>query len=134
MAFISAFGCDTGAYFSGYFLGKNKLCPALSPKKTVEGAIGGIVTASVLCLLYGLWINRFYPIVGVNVLLLCGLVGFFGSILSEIGDLAASSVKRQVGIKDYGNLLPGHGGVLDRFDSVILTTPVLYYIMLFLIH
>ena len=67
-------------------------------------------------------------------LLLCGLVGFFGSILSQIGDLAASSIKRHVGIKDYGNLLPGHGGVLDRFDSVILTTPVLYYVMLFLIH
>ena len=110
LAFISAFGCDTGAYFSGYFLGKNKLCPALSPKKTIEGSIGGIM------------------------LLLCGLVGFFGSILSQIGDLAASSIKRQVGIKDYGNLLPGHGGVLDRFDSVILTTPVLYYVMLFLIH
>ena len=60
--------------------------------------------------------------------------GFFGSILSQIGDLAAFSIKRQVGIKDYGNLLPGHGGVLDRFDSVILTTPVLYYVMLFLIH
>ena len=134
LAFISAFGCDTGAYFSGYFLGKNKLCPALSPKKTIEGSIGGIITALVLCLLYGLWINRFLPIAGVNVLLLCGLVGFFGSILSQIGDLAASSIKRQVGIKDYGNLLPGHGGVLDRFDSVILTTPVLYYVMLFLIH
>ena len=134
LAFISAFGCDTGAYFSGYFLGKNKLCPALSPKKTIEGSIGGIITALVHCLLYGLWINRFHPIAGVNVLLLCGLVGFFGSILSQIGDLAASSIKRQVGIKDYGNLLPGHGGVLDRFDSVILTTPVLYYVMLFLIH
>lgn len=134
LAFISAFGCDTGAYFTGYFLGKNKLCPALSPKKTIEGSVGGILTAVVLCLLYGVWITKYYPLEGVNVLLLCGLIGFCGSILSQIGDLAASSVKRQVGIKDYGNLMPGHGGVLDRFDSVIMTAPVLYYIMLFLIQ
>ncbi len=133
LAFISAFGCDTGAYFSGYFLGKHKLCPALSPKKTIEGSVGGIITSIALCLLYGVWINKTYPIEGVNVLLLCGLIGFAGSIISQIGDLAASSIKRQVGIKDYGNLMPGHGGVLDRFDSVIMTAPVLYYIMLFLI-
>lgn len=133
LAFISAFGCDTGAYFTGYFLGKHKLCPALSPKKTIEGSVGGIITAVVLCLLYGVWINKNYTLEGVNVLLLCGLIGFAGSIISQIGDLAASSIKRQVGIKDYGNLMPGHGGVLDRFDSVIMTAPVLYYIMLFLI-
>ena len=133
LAFISAFGCDTGAYFTGYFLGKNKLCPVLSPKKTIEGSVGGIITSIVLCLLYGVWINKTYPMDNVNVLLLCGLIGFAGSIISQIGDLAASSIKRQVGIKDYGNLMPGHGGVLDRFDSVIMTAPVLYYIMLFLI-
>ncbi|MBQ2879863.1 MAG: phosphatidate cytidylyltransferase, partial [Anaerotignum sp.] len=79
-------------------------------------------------------INKTHPIDDVNVLLLCGLIGFAGSIISQIGDLAASSIKRQVGIKDYGNLMPGHGGVLDRFDSVIMTAPVLYYIMLFLIR
>ena len=86
-----------------------------------------------LCLLYGVWINQTHPIADVNVLLLCGLIGLAGSIISQIGDLAASSIKRQVGIKDYGNLMPGHGGVLDRFDSVIMTAPVLYYIMLFLV-
>lgn len=134
LVFITAFGCDTGAYFTGYFLGKHKLCPALSPKKTIEGSVGGVITAAVLSVLYGLWINRYYPLDGVNVLLLCGLTGFFGSFLAQIGDLAASSIKRQTGIKDYGNLMPGHGGVLDRFDSVILTAPVLYYIMLFLIQ
>lgn len=134
LVFITAFGCDTGAYFTGYFLGKHKLCPALSPKKTIEGSVGGVITATVLAILYGLWINRYYPLDGVNVLLLCGLTGFFGSFLAQIGDLAASSIKRQTGIKDYGNLMPGHGGVLDRFDSVILTAPVLYYIMLFLIR
>lgn len=134
LAFISAFGCDTGAYFTGYFLGKNKLCPVLSPKKTIEGSVGGVITSVVLCLLYGVWINKYYPVTGVNVLLLCGLVGLIGSCLSQIGDLAASSIKRQVGIKDYGNLMPGHGGVLDRFDSVIMTAPVVYYIMFFLIQ
>lgn len=134
LVFITAFGCDTGAYFTGYFLGKHKLCPALSPKKTIEGSVGGVITATVLSVFYGLWINRYYPMGEVNVLLLCGLTGFFGSFLAQIGDLAASSIKRQTGIKDYGNLMPGHGGVLDRFDSVILTAPILYYIMLFLIR
>ncbi len=134
LAFFAAFGCDTGAYFTGYFLGKNKLCPALSPKKTIEGAVGGVITATVLSILYGVWINKHYPLEGANILLICGLTGFFGSLLSQIGDLAASSIKRQAGIKDYGNLMPGHGGVLDRFDSVILTAPVVYYIMLFLIQ
>ncbi len=134
LAFISAFGCDTGAYFTGYFVGKKKLCPALSPKKTIEGAIGGTIISVLLCLLYGAWINKYHPVADANILLLCGLVGFVGSIFSQVGDLAASSIKRQVGIKDYGNLMPGHGGVLDRFDSVIMTAPVLYYIMLFLIR
>ncbi|MGN0134449.1 MAG: phosphatidate cytidylyltransferase [Anaerotignum sp.] len=134
LVFITAFGCDTGAYFTGMFLGKHKLCPALSPKKTIEGSVGGVITATVLSILYGLWINKYYPLEGANILLLCGLTGFFGSFLAQIGDLAASSIKRQTGIKDYGNLMPGHGGVLDRFDSVILTAPVLYYIMLFLIQ
>ena len=134
LAFIAAFGCDTGAYFTGVFLGKNKLCPALSPKKTIEGSIGGILTATIVSVLYGVWINRYYPLEDTNLLLLCGLTGFFGSFLAQIGDLAASSIKRQTGIKDYGNLMPGHGGVLDRFDSVLLTAPVLYYIMLFLIQ
>lgn len=134
LAFIAAFGCDTGAYFTGVFFGKHKLCPALSPKKTIEGSVGGILTATIASLLYGFWIDKYYPLEGANLLLLCGLTGFFGSFLAQIGDLAASTIKRQTGIKDYGRLLPGHGGVLDRFDSVLLTAPVLYYIMLFLIQ
>ncbi len=132
LAFIAAFGCDTGAYFAGVTLGKHKLIPALSPKKTIEGSVGGILTATVLALLYGLWVQKSFVLEGVNVLLLCGLTGFFGSFLAQIGDLAASAMKRMTGIKDFGNLIPGHGGVLDRFDSVILTAPVVYYIMLLL--
>lgn len=134
LAFIAAFGCDTGAYFVGVTCGKHKLIPTLSPKKTIEGSIGGIATATILALLYGWWIQSNFEIEDVNILLLCGLTGFFGSFLAQIGDLAASAMKRYTGIKDFGNLIPGHGGVLDRFDSVILTAPVVYYIMWFLVN
>lgn len=133
LAFIAAFGCDTGAYFVGITFGKHKLIPSLSPKKTIEGSIGGVVTATALSLAYGYWLGTFISFEEVNILLLCGLMGFFGSLLAQIGDLAASSMKRVTGIKDFGKLFPGHGGVLDRFDSVILTAPALYYIMLFFI-
>ncbi len=134
LAFISAWGCDTGAYFTGVTIGKHKLIPTLSPKKTIEGSIGGIITATILALLYGWFIEKNFPLEEVNVFLLCGLTGVFGSILSQIGDLAASAMKRYTGIKDFGKLIPGHGGILDRFDSVLLTAPVVYYIMMFLIQ
>ena len=134
LPFIAAFACDTGAYFVGISIGKRKLISSLSPKKTVEGSIGGIVTATLLALLYGWWIEKSFVLEGVNIQLLCGLTGFIGSFLAQIGDLAASAMKRMTGIKDFGKLIPGHGGVLDRFDSVILTAPVVYYIMLFLIR
>ncbi|MFV0314132.1 MAG: phosphatidate cytidylyltransferase [Anaerotignum sp.] len=133
LAFIGAFGCDTGAYFVGITMGKHKLIPSLSPKKTIEGSIGGIVTATLLSLGYGVIIGNMVVFDNVNLLLLCGLSGFFGSFLAQIGDLAASAMKRFTSIKDFGKLIPGHGGVLDRFDSVILISPVLYYIMFFLI-
>ncbi len=132
LAFIAAFGCDTGAYFTGVAFGKHKLIPDLSPKKTIEGSVGGIVTATILALAYGIWLQTSFEMEGVNVLLLCGLTGFFGSFLAQIGDLSASAMKRMTGIKDFGHLMPGHGGVLDRFDSVILTAPIVYYIMLLL--
>ena len=134
LVFISAFGCDTGAYFTGRFLGKHKLCVDLSPKKTVEGAIGGVITAVIISVIYGIIIERYFVFEGVNTILVCTLTGFIGSILSQLGDLAASAVKRYKGIKDYGNLIPGHGGILDRFDSVLFTSPVVYYVMFFLIE
>ena len=134
IVFIAAFGCDTGAYFIGITFGKHKLIPALSPKKTIEGSIGGIVTATLISLAYGYVIAGFISFEDVNVLLLCGLAGFFGSLLAQIGDLSASAMKRISGIKDFGKLIPGHGGVLDRFDSVMLTAPALYYLMFFLIQ
>ncbi len=134
LVFLSAFGCDTGAYFVGVTLGKHKLIPDLSPKKTIEGSIGGILTATILCLIYGYVIGKYFKMEDVNILLLCGMTGFIGSILAQIGDLAASAMKRMVGLKDFGRLIPGHGGVLDRFDSVILTAPAVYYLMFFLIR
>lgn len=133
LAFISAWGCDTGAYFTGVTIGKHKLIPTLSPKKTIEGSLGGIITAGIIAFVYGCIIKRYITLENINVVLLCVLTGVIGSVLSQIGDLAASAIKRYTGIKDFGNLIPGHGGILDRFDSVLLTAPVVYYIMLFLV-
>ena len=115
---------DTCAYFSGYFFGKRKLCPEISPKKTVEGAIGGVlgdvVVCSVLALVFtfitGYSVNWFSFVIFVPV----------GAILAILGDLCASIIKRQTGIKDYGKIMPGHGGVMDRFDSWIFVAPALY--------
>ncbi|MEA4815847.1 MAG: phosphatidate cytidylyltransferase [Lachnospiraceae bacterium] len=133
LAFICAWGCDTGAYFSGMLFGRHKLNPALSPKKTVEGAIGGVITSVTIGFIYGMSIEKAFPIEGVNSLLLCVVTSGAGAVLSQIGDLAASSIKRYTDIKDYGNAIPGHGGILDRFDSVLLTAPAVYYILLALL-
>lgn len=123
---FTAFGTDIFAYFSGYFFGKHKLCPKISPKKTVEGAIGGVLGSIALCTFFGyvaseVWIPHF------------ALIGLFGSIAAQAGDLTASVFKRKMGIKDYGNLIPGHGGVLDRFDSVLFTAPFVYYYIILVI-
>lgn len=117
---IIAWGTDTFAYFTGMFLGKNKLCPRLSPKKTIEGAIGGVVGAVAITILFANYFN-------IGNLTGIGLIALIGSVSSQVGDLTASKIKRIAGIKDYGNLMPGHGGVMDRFDSVIFITPLVYY-------
>ncbi len=124
-----AWGGDTCAYFAGFLFGKRKMAPHLSPKKTIEGAIGGILGSVVLTWLV-LWIYSFLkPIIehsavsyslDMPVMVLVGIVAALGSFLGIIGDLFASAVKRQAGIKDYGNIMPGHGGVMDRFDSILL--------------
>lgn len=121
LIFISAFGTDTMAYFSGYFLGKHKLCPNLSPKKTIEGAVGGVLGSALLSFLFGL---AFAP----DHAVLYGISGLAASPFAQAGDLIASAFKRKMGIKDYGKLIPGHGGIMDRVDSVLLTAPVIYYI------
>ncbi len=127
LIFICAWGSDTGAYFFGVFLGKRKLAPVLSPKKTIEGAIGGIFVASLLAFIFGWIVTR--SVTQVNITLPCTLIGASGAILSIFGDLAASAIKRQTGVKDFGKIIPGHGGVLDRFDSIIFTAPCVYIVM-----
>ena len=115
--FICSWVSDVFAYFVGRLLGKHKLIPEISPKKTVEGSIGGIVFAVLAMLLFGFVVDSFFDAITVNYLVL-GLMGFVLSIISQIGDLIASSLKREYDVKDYSNLLPGHGGIADRFDSI----------------
>ncbi len=122
IAFVIAFSADSGAYFVGKAFGKNKLCPNISPNKTVEGAIGGILCAVIFVELYGLVLDKAF---GFDVIYAYGVVyGFLGAIGSIVGDLSFSVIKRQIGIKDYGNLIPGHGGILDRFDSMMIVAPL----------
>ncbi|MTI69994.1 MAG: phosphatidate cytidylyltransferase [Firmicutes bacterium] len=120
LVFIIAWATDTFAYFFGQLFGKRKLCPRLSPKKTIEGAIGGVIGSFILTLIY-------LKVFNIPNLILLSVLSILGSILSQIGDLAASKIKRTVGIKDFGNIMPGHGGVLDRFDSIIFISPFIYY-------
>ena len=132
ISFICAWGCDTGAYFTGVAIGKHKLIPSLSPKKTIEGSIGGIVLATIIGFIYGNIIDKYFILEDVNIILVCCITCLVGSVLAQIGDLVASAIKRYTNIKDFGKLIPGHGGIIDRFDSVLLTAPVVYYLMLLL--
>lgn len=124
---FSAFGTDICAYFAGVTLGKHKLCPKISPKKSIEGSIGGILGSMLLCGLFGYFAANEYMVH-------CIVIGFLGGIVSQFGDLTASIFKRKMGIKDYGNLIPGHGGILDRFDSVLFTAPLVYYYIVLVIQ
>lgn len=120
--FLLSFVSDSGAYFAGVFLGKHKLAPQISPKKTVEGMIGGIVAAVVGVVIFCLVLKYFFGFtVNYSAIIVYGIVG---SCVCVFGDLCFSVIKRQTGIKDYGNLIPGHGGILDRFDSTIFVAPV----------
>lgn len=126
MVFISSWGSDTCAYFAGRFFGKHKLAPVLSPKKTVEGAIGGAIGAAVIGYIYSVIYMMFNPIFDTKqIFIIIGVIAV-AAILSQIGDLAASAIKRYFEVKDYGKLFPGHGGVLDRFDSVLMVAPFIY--------
>ena len=130
LIFISAWGSDTGAYFTGIAVGKHKLCPTLSPKKTVEGSIGGIVFAVAVALIFGYVMNFTYGSNnGLNMIIALAITTFFAAICSQLGDLSASAIKRFTGIKDFGKLMPGHGGVLDRFDSIMFTAPIVFLMM-----
>ena len=130
LALITAWMSDTGAYFSGKFLGRNKLCPDVSPKKTIEGFFGGIISCIISLIIIACIFNNliFHEKQHINYFLII-IMGLIGSMISTLGDLYFSVVKRKYGVKDFGNLMPGHGGILDRFDSVIFVAP---YVFLFL--
>ena len=127
LVFVAAWACDTGAYFTGYFLGKHKMAPEISPKKTVEGAVGGVVVGVLGMVVSCLIFNKVTDATA-NVLFVA-LVTPFLSFAGMMGDLVASYIKRATGIKDYGNIMPGHGGVLDRFDSVLTVAPLMFVIV-----
>ncbi len=127
LAVLLTFVTDAGAYFAGVFLGKHRGITKVSPNKSVEGYIGGFATGVVFAILYGLVASKIAA-ASVNLLSLA-LCGLFGALATEVGDLAFSFIKRQYGVKDYGHLLPGHGGMLDRFDSMIFCGPVVLFIV-----
>ena len=122
-----AWVCDTCAYFSGRAFGKHKLVPVLSPKKTVEGAIGGIIGSVAVGAIFGyvLYTNENHNIMIIITMMIITLIG---SIIAQLGDLLASGIKRDHNIKDYGHIIPGHGGIMDRFDSVIFVIPCIYFL------
>ncbi len=128
LVFISSWGCDTCAYCAGMLFGKHKMAPVLSPKKSIEGAVGGVIGAALIGVIYAL-IFRTHLTVFTNPVLALAVIGALGGLISMVGDLTASAIKRHYGIKDYGTLIPGHGGILDRFDSVIITGPLVFYLI-----
>lgn len=128
LVFLSAWGNDTLAYCAGRLFGRHKMSPVLSPKKTVEGAVGGVLGAGLLGCLYGL-IGRHFITANFNIVFVFGVICAVGGLISIVGDLGASAIKRNYNIKDYSNLIPGHGGILDRFDSILFTAPIIYYLL-----
>ena len=120
LIFLCSWGCDTCAYCVGMLIGKHKMAPVLSPKKSIEGAVGGVAGAALLGVIYAAATQGKMA----EYALICAV----GALISMVGDLAASAIKRNHEIKDYGKLIPGHGGILDRFDSVIFTAPIIYFL------
>lgn len=130
LIFLCSWGCDTCAYLVGVMFGKHKMAPVLSPKKSIEGGIGGVAGAALLGFIYATIFKDKITIDNANIIF--PIVCAVGGIISQIGDLTASGIKRNHDIKDYSRLIPGHGGILDRFDSVIITAPIIYYLVTFL--
>lgn len=131
LVFLSSWGCDTCAYCVGMLIGKHKLAPVLSPKKSIEGAVGGAMGSALLGLIYGtVFSGALTELQSPGAA--CALACAIAAVISQIGDLAASAIKRNHQIKDYGKLIPGHGGILDRFDSMLFTAPAIYFAMTFL--
>ena len=129
---ISSWGCDTCAYAVGMLIGKKKIFPKLSPKKSLEGCIGGTLGAALIGCLYGFFIvEKVLP--GQNIAWVIAFICAVTAVMSMVGDLAASAIKRNKEIKDYGKLIPGHGGIMDRFDSMTVTAPMIYFLSLLMI-
>ncbi len=131
LLFVCSWLADTFAYFTGVTLGKHKLVPKLSPKKSVEGAVGGVVGATLMGLIYGIVLSK---CIGIKAQIPFTVTSAAGAFISIFGDLAASAIKRNYDVKDYSNLIPGHGGILDRFDSMIFVAPVVYIVGGLLMH
>lgn len=128
--FIGSWLSDTAAFYSGKLFGKHKLSPKVSPKKTIEGSVGGLIGATIFTGIFGVVIQNYINIMPIyNYFIIGALCGLFG----QLGDLVASSIKRYVEIKDYSNLIPGHGGILDRFDSIIFSATVVFYYLTFMV-
>lgn len=130
LIFCSSWACDTSAYCFGMLFGKHKLAPVLSPKKSIEGAVGGVFGAALFGFLYAFIASKLgYSEMTTQAIIAYPIISAIGSILSQTGDLAASGIKRNHDIKDYSHLIPGHGGIMDRFDSVIVTAPLVYFLV-----
>lgn len=130
---ISSWGCDTCAYAVGKLIGKRKIFPVLSPKKSLEGCIGGVAGAALIGGCYGyFFVEKAFP--EQTVMWIIAFICAVGAIMSMVGDLTASAIKRNHDIKDYGTLIPGHGGIMDRFDSMIVTAPMIYFLTILMIR
>lgn len=129
LVFFCSWGCDTCAYCVGMLIGKHKMSPKLSPKKSIEGAVGGVLGSALLTALYCFIFRDPMALTGAEIGILA-LIAAIAGLISMVGDLTASAIKRNYDIKDYGHLIPGHGGILDRFDSMIITAPIIYFLAL----
>lgn len=130
LIFICSWGCDTCAYCVGKTLGKHKMAPVLSPKKSIEGAVGGVIGTALLTVLYT-YIFRTQMGLEIRQIIILAVISAVASLISMVGDLTASAIKRNYDIKDYGTLIPGHGGIMDRFDSMMITAPIIYYLAVY---
>lgn len=133
MILISSWGCDTCAYVVGKLIGRKKIFPVLSPHKSLEGCIGGVLGAGLIGGLYGhFFVEAVFP--QQTVAWIIAFICAVGAVMSMVGDLAASAIKRNHNIKDYGKLIPGHGGIMDRFDSMTVTAPMIYFLTILMIR
>lgn len=130
LIFICSWGCDTCAYCVGVLFGKHKMAPVLSPKKSIEGAVGGVVGTALLTMVY-CFVFKTQMQLDTRGIVVLAIISAVAGLISMVGDLTASAIKRNYDIKDYGNLIPGHGGIMDRFDSMMITAPIIYYLAVY---